>query len=480
MSRLPNPFRIFVLWIGLALSRLGLIDPERARRTTDLAWPRIVTGIARMSKNAVDVAMVGVAVGISATAGVGLAGPFYGLAFSVGGGVAGGTIALVSQRYGADAYEELGVAVRSSTFLVVLLTLPITAVFWTFPEELISLLNDNPAVVEQGATYLKIVGLGVPFAGLNLIGSRVLVGCNDAYIAMVVRGGGALANIVINAVLIFGLGFGVAGAAAGTVLANIAVTATFALGLAYGRFPGIGEFPVRIDPFGTYVDGETIRALVTIGLPVMGRNTVWTVAEFPMLFILGIFGEEVLAAFVIARRIWGVMNTPGWGFGLAASSLVGQELGVGRETSAERYGREIVRFAVAVYLVSALVIFVLSEPIVGLFVGETGEASIPIAVTLVHAACIAVVFQGVAGGASGALDASGDTRWPFYSQFLGMFVVAIPLAYVGATTSLGLWGLYLAFVAETSVPAAINYWRFHTGKWKAISRTYRPGTPADD
>ncbi|WP_254768585.1 MATE family efflux transporter [Salinilacihabitans rarus] len=500
--RVPNPIRLSILWIGLALARAGLIEAERARRTADLAWPRVVTGIARMSKNAVDVAMVGVALGSAAIAGVGFASPFWGLAFSIGGGIAAGTIALVSQRYGAGAYGGLAQAVRSSAFLVVAVSLPITAVFWTYPAELISLISDDPEAVAYGATYLRIVGFGIPFAGLNLIGSRVFVGMDDARTPMLLRAGGAMVNVVLNAALIFGFEMGVAGAALGTVISNVVVTTAFAAGLVAGRLPGAGRFPVAVDPVGRYVDPETIRDLITIGLPVMGRNLVWTVAEFPMLAIVDIFGRDTVAAYVIVRRIWGVMNTPGWGFGLAASSLVGQVLGTGDEGTAERYGREIVRFAVAVYVVSATIVFLFAEPITLAFTEDPSELSIPTAVTLVYAACVAVVFQGVAGSAAGALDATGDTRWPFYSQFLGMFGVEIPLAYLGAAglsipsvtvplvgvtlpavsiPAIGLWGLYLGFVAETGVPAAINYYRFSTGRWKAISRGYRPEpVTADD
>lgn len=480
MIRFPNPLRLTILYIGLALARLGLIDRERAIRTTTLAWPRIITGIARMSKSAVDVAMVGVAVGTTAVAGVGFAGPFWGLAFAIGGGVAGGTIALVSQRYGAEAYDELGLAVRSSTLLVVAISLPVVAVFWTFPHEFIALITDNEDAIGYGGTYLQIVALGIPFAGLNLVGSRILVGADDSYTAMQVRAAGAVLNIVLNAVFIFGLGEGVAGAALGTVLANVAVTATFAVGLVAGRFPGIGAFPVQIDPLGTYVDPGTLHDLVAIGLPVGGRNLVWVVAEFPMLGILDIFGENTVAAFVIARRIWGIMNTPGWGFGLASSSLVGQALGQNEERRAEAYGRDIIRFAVATYIVSAILIALFAEQIVVLFADDPTSPEIPIAIDLVYAACVAVVFQGVAGAAAGPLDASGDTRVPFASQFTGMFFGSIPLAYLGATTGLGYWGLYLAFVAETTVPAAINYWRFRTDKWKVISETYRPDAAVAD
>lgn len=479
MSRVPNPVRLVILYIGLALGRLGLIDPHRAKRTTELAWPRVVTGIARMSKNAVDVAMVGVAVGSAAIAGVGFAGPFWGLAFSIGGGIAGGTIALVSQRYGADAHESLGVAVRSSTLLVIIISLPVVVVFWTIPHELISLLSSNAEAIDLGAAYLQVVGLAVPLAGLNLVGSRVLVGADDSYIAMLIRAGGAIANIVINAVLIFGLGLGVVGAAMGTVLSNLLVTAAFAIGLSRGRLIGIGEFPVQIDPFGAYVDMETIRDLISIGLPVMGRNLVWTVAEFPMLRILDVFGQDVVAAFVIARRIWGIMNTPGWGFGLVSSSLVGQSLGQSDEQTAEAYGRDIIRFSVSTYIVSAILIAIFAEQIVRLFVDSPTAPEIPIAVTLVYAACVAVILQGVSSGAAGPLDASGDTVVPFVSQGLGMGL-SIVFAAIGAFTPIGLWGLYIAFVAETSVPAAINYWRFRSGKWKAISRGYRPDTAADD
>ncbi|WP_416839104.1 MATE family efflux transporter [Haloferax sp. DFSO52] len=480
MSSVPNPVRLLIVGIGLALSRAGLVDRERAVRTADLAWPRIVTGIARMSKNAVDVAMVGIASGTVAITGVGFAGPFWGLAFALGGGIAGGTIALVSQRYGADAIDQLGLAVRSSALLTVVSTVPVTAVFWLFPTQLISLLSNNTEAIELGAAYLRIVGIGVPFAGLNLIGSRVLVGADDAYTAMILRASGAVVNIGLNAILIFGLGMGVEGAALGTVLSNVVVTSAFVVGLSRGAFPGIGQFPVTIDPFGTFVDIDTLRDLVEIGIPVMGRGLVWTVAEFPMLAILDSFGPDVVAAFVIARRIWGLMNTPGWGFGLASSSLVGQALGKNDEQEAEAYGNDVIRFAVATYLVSAVIVALFARPIVLGFVSDPGDPAVPVAIDLVYVACAVVTLQGVSGGAAGPLDASGDTQWTFGSQFVGMFLGSIPLAYIGSVTSLGLVGLYLAFAAETTIPAALNYYRFRTGTWKTVSMNYRPETTADD
>jgi putative MATE family efflux protein len=480
--RYQNPVRLLLLAIGTLLARAGLVRREHVVRTTDLSWPRIVTGLARMSKSAVDVAMVGIAVGEVAIAGVGFATPFWGIAFSLGGGFAAGSIALVSQGFGADAHHQIGQAVRSSVFIVVALTVPVAVAFAAFPLELVSLIANEPQTAQAGARYLGIVAFGVPFAGLNLVGSRVFIGADDAWTPMIVRAGGAVINIGLNAVFIFGLDMGVAGAALGTVVANVAVTTVFVLALTAGRIPGLGAIPVQVDPFDTYIDRETVRDVFEIGLPVVGRNSVWTVAKFPMLAIVALFGPSVVAAYVIARRIFGLMNTPGWGFALAASSLVGQELGEGDEADAEAYANDIFVFSLGVYALFAVFVAAFAQPIVEVFVNADADPNtVPTAVGLTYAACVAVLAQSVKGTAAGPLDASGDTNWTFYSQVIGMVGFAIPLAYAGAVVpTIGIVGLYLSFVGEALVPAVINFWRYRTGKWKTISQAYRPESPVAD
>jgi Na+-driven multidrug efflux pump len=168
------------------------------------------------------------------------------------------------------------------------------------------------------------------------------------------------------------------------------------------------------------------------------------------------------------------MATPGWGFGLAASSLVGQSLGRDDEAAAAAYGRDVIRLSVVSFAVCGLAVLAVAEPVVAAFVGDATDPTVPIAVGLVSVASVAVVGQGLGRTAAGALDATGDTRWPFYSRAVGMFGLAIPLVYLGATTSLGLVGVYLAYLAESAVPGAVNYHRFKSGKWRAISRAYRP------
>jgi len=471
---LPNPVRATIEAIGRILARLNLIGRPRARRISDLAWPRIVTGLARMSKATADVGMVGIALGPAAIAGVGYGVPYWTMTFMLGGGIAGGTISLVSQRYGAGRYDDIDRAVKVSVGAALLVTLPLVVVFWTLPEPLIRLIGTGEEAIEYGTRYLRVASLAMPFAALNLIGSRTLIGADDAWTPMIVRAGGAVVNVAVNAVLIFVFDLGVVGAALGTVIGSIGGVFIFGWGFTTGRLPFVGTLPVQVDWSAPYWDADDARHLLRISTPLALRKVAQNGGQFPLLAIVGLFGPDVVAAFVVALRVRALMNTPGWGFSLASSSLVGQSLGAGREPEADGYARDTLRFTVAAYVLVAVAVFAVADPISALFVTDTAIRSTTTA--LIRAACASVLLWGVMNGAMGPLRASGDTTWPFYGQIVGLFGFALPLAYLGATTPLGLWGLYGTLFVETAVPAAVIYYRFRTERWKLVSRSHRTAT----
>lgn len=486
--RLPNPIRWILLSVGYLLARFGLITRRRVEQTTDLAWPRIVTGLTRMSKSAADVAMVGIALGPAAIAGVGFATPFWGLVFAAGSGIAGATISLVSQRYGAGARDALSMAVTTSALVVVAITLPLVALYWAVPETLVGLVGGDGASLSYGADYLRVVAFGVPFAALNLVASRALVGADDAWTPMMVRAGGAVVNIGINVVLIFAFDMGVVGAAIGTVVANVLALVVFAAGLSGRTLPVLGEFALTVDVGRPHTTLGEVRDIVTIGAPLVFTNVARRAAQFPMLAIVAMFGPNVVAAYVVSRRVRDLMDTPGWGFSMASSSLVGQELGTGDEQGADAFGYEVIRFGTAVYVLGAASVLLFAEQVGSVFVND--PSILPLVTAFVVVACVSVVFRGVSGGATGPLRASGDTSWPFYGEVLGLYVFALPLIYFGAVsvplpylsavTPLGIDALYAALVLETLVPAVVTYYRFAAGHWKAISRSYRPEPVSGD
>lgn len=114
---------------------------------------------------------------------------------------------------------------------------------------------------------------------------------------------------------------------------------------------------------------------------------------------------------------------------------------------------------------------VFAEPIAGLFV--TDEEVIDLAVTFVRVTAVATIGLGLDEAATGALRGAGDTRWPFYAALVGLYGVALPVAYLGVATPLGVTALYLSLVGEMFVPAAITLYRYYTGTWRDVSRSLR-------
>lgn len=466
--------------VGRLLDRLGVIGAEQFRPTVELAWPRIVTGFAIMSKQTADLVMVGIAVGTAGTAGLAFALGYWSIIVLLGLGLAGGTVSLVSQNYGGDRPDLASLVVKQSALVAALLAVPIMTSFALFAPELIAVLGAEGDSLQHGIVYLLLVTPAVLFELLNLIASRTYTGVGDTFTEMVARAGGAVLNVVLSALLIFGFGMGVAGAAIGTTLSTGAVLVVLGWGMfgrSYGRL-GMEPSPVPITRSTPLVAPAIIRQLLEVSAPEVGRRLAQGLVVFPLLWIAATFGPVVVTALEVARRVRALINSVNWGMSLASSSLVGQHLGADEESEAGAYGAGIIRLTMLIYLVVSGTVVLSAVPIARLFV--SGSEAVGVTATFVVAAAVSAVGLGLDGTASGALIGAGDTRWPFVASLAGRYVFALPAALVGLVTPLGVAGIYLALVLESFVPGSINYGLFRSGRWKVISRRYRPNADTGD
>jgi putative MATE family efflux protein len=453
------------------LQRANVIERSRLRATVDLAWPRIITGLARMSKQTADVAMVGLVLGPSAIAGLAFAYAYWQLGDRISLGLSGGSISLVSQHYGADETELANRAIAQSYLLATVLSVPLAVLFYLFAEPLIGIMSGDTTAIGYGATYLMIVAPAIVFEFYNKVASRIFAGIGDTFTPMLIRGGGAAINILLNAVLIFGLGMGVVGAAVGTALSTACITVGLLWGLLGKPYPNRDALPVRLSFSGPTVDPALLRPLVTVSAPLMFQQLSRAVVVFPLLAIAAMFGSVVVAGYEIARRIRDLVNSLSWGFSIASSSLVGRHLGSGEEEIAAAYGSEILRFSLLSYVVVAAVVFVFARPIAGVFV--TDPDVVDLATTFVRVTAIATIGLGIDEAATGALRGAGDTQWPFYGALVGLYGFALPVAFLGVVTPLGVAALYFSLIAETFVSALITLYRYRTGAWRDVSRSIR-------
>jgi Na+-driven multidrug efflux pump len=289
---------------------------------------------------------------------------------------------------------------------------------------------------------------------------------------MMVRAAGGLGNIFASGAFVLA-GYGVVGVALGTLLSTALVTAALAWGMtgrSY-RLPLMAASPVTVTD-GRRFDRDLFEQVVTVSAPLAGRRVLEMAVTFPFLWIGATFGPVVVAAFEVGRRVRDLVNSFSWGFSIAGSTLVGQALGAGDDSEATAIGWAVIRLSVVVYVVVASAVVLVPGPIARLFVSAPSEVAQ--AAVFVQVAAVSALVRGVDGSVTGALRGAGDTRVPFVASVLGRWAVALPVAAAGLVTPLGIAGLYLALVLEALLPGVVNLLRFHGGRWRAVSRTYRP------
>ena len=375
--------------------------------------------------------------------------------------------------------DDANFAIKQSIWLSLLVSLPLTVVAWFYAPDLVGLLTNDPATIRYGAEYLGIIMLSAPARFVSMVGARSLAGAGDTRTPMYVRLTSLPTNVVLDALLIFGLGpfpmLGVAGAAIGTAVANFLSAAIFLAVLFSGRFAV--HFPLR----GRQWDGAVAREMVRVGLPIGGMRLAQTFGRFPFLFVLGVLGTEAVAAFAIGRRIILLAIMPAWGYSTAASTLVGQRIGAGEEEEATDYGWQTLRIALSTQLLVAAVLFVAAGWIATVF----GAENAALTATFTRVFALSIAGFSVARTLQGGLRGAGDTRWPFYGVALGNYLVRLPIAAIALPTTtvltvgslafspglgVGLPAVYVAILGDYYTRAAVNWVRFSSGEWKAVAR----------
>jgi len=303
------------------------------------------------------------------------------------------------------------------------------------------------------------------FQFIGFLGSAALRGAGDTVTPLWI---GVLVNLVnfgINVNLIFGNAvvprLGVPGAAIGTSISYVVGALILLAILVRGR----GRLKLHLS--GSWVDMDTVRRIFRIGWPAALEQILLQVAFLLWVGMVVVFGTEILAAHQIGLRIQSFAFMPGFGFAIAATALVGQNLGARDAVAAEKSGWEAMKFSVAVMSVIAIVIFLLAEPIARGFIGDPVVVTWSVTFIRIHAISIPAV--GIFFAIDGALRGAGDTRFPLMTSLSGMYAVRLPLSLVfGFVLGWGIVGVWIPLVIEYYYRSVVIVNHFHRGKWKAL------------
>lgn len=429
-----------------------------------LSVPMILELIMESTFAVVDIYFVG-RLGASAVATVGLTETYLFLIYSIAMGLAMAVTAIVARRIGEKEKEKAGITAVQSIFIGVLISLPFALAGIFFSKELLALMGADQWVLEHGYKYAQWMLGGNVVVMLLFVINAIFRGAGDAAIAMRVLWIANGFNIILDPILIFGLGpipaYGLEGAAIATIIGRgIGVLTQVYLLLKGGKH-------IRVLRAYIQINWHVVKKIVHTSLGGVGQMIIAMVSWVFIIRIIADYGSEAVAGTTIALRIMMFTMMPAWGMSNAAATLVGQNLGAKMPYRAER-SVWITGFWNMLFLIAvSFIFFFYSEELVSIFTDDLKVISI--GGEWMKIISYSYFVYGWWMVAIQAFNGAGDTVTPTKINFFFFWVLEIPLAYfMSKTLGLEHTGIFWAiFIAETSV-GLFTLWLFTKGKWKKV------------
>lgn len=375
-------------------------------------------------------------------------------------GAAGMT--LMSQSRGRGEQEKVNYYLGQTAGLTIISGFILMIVGIIFSKPLLSLLRVPPEVYDYTYTYMSICMAEIPFMFISFTFSAALQAIGDGVTPFKVQLITVVLNVILDPILIFGIGpipaMGVAGAAIATVVSR-AVSAMVAL---YILFSGKKE--VRLSFSSMRLERKSVFLLFKIGLPSSVGQALSTLGFTVMQGAVNSFGPAVIAAFGVGNRIIGMFNMPAMGFSQATASLVGQSLGEKNIPKAKLVVRQsLITIGIFISIFMSLTFFFGAE-LVQFFVNDPEVMSHGF--HQFRIVSISVVFFAFFNVLNGAFQGGGDTMPIMVNNILRLWGFRVPslylLSFVFGIGPLGIWwSMFISNMASTTIVWIL----YKTGRW---------------
>jgi putative MATE family efflux protein len=405
-------------------------------------------------------------VGVEAVAIVGLTESVITLVYALAMGVSMAAAAMVSRRIGEGDHAAAGRAALQAIYLGLSVSALIALFGGYFAPDILRLMGGDESLVATGAGYTRVMMLSNVAIMLLFLLNGIFRGAGDAALAMRSLWLANGINIVLDPILIFGLGpfpeLGVLGAAYATAIGR-------SIGVLYQLYHLLGGKSIVPFPWRQLrVHWPVVRRLLDVASTGAGQFLIASASWVFLMRIIAIFGNDAVAGYTIAIRIIVFTILPSWGLSNAAATLVGQNLGAGRPERAETSVWRSAFFNMLFLLSVSIVFFIFAVPIIRIFNNE--PAVVEAGVLSLRIICLGYVFFAYGMVISQAFNGAGDTRTPVALNFFCFWLMEIPLGYALAVgLGWGLAGVCAAIALSETALAILCILIFRRGKWKTVT-----------
>ncbi|HHX74095.1 MAG TPA: MATE family efflux transporter [Firmicutes bacterium] len=446
-----------------------LSDKKFLKRMLSIALPVMIQNFISSFLNMIDTVMVG-KMGETEIAAVGIANQYFFFFHMFLIGIAFGCAIFVAQFWGkkdiANIRRILGIGLVSSLIVSLIFML----VGFAGPARIIGLFNREPAVLQAGAVYLRIVLIAYIFTGVTFTYNAALRAVGNAFLPMMISGVALFVNAFFNYVLIFGkLGFpelGVAGAAMATVIARVLETVILVASVYLSNGVLAAKFK-ELTSFTLQYAKDTYR----IVLPTLFNDINFGLANLIYQAVYGWMGSQAVAAVQICNTINNMFMIVVFGLGNAATVMIGNSIGAGREEEAKIYAGRFLLLSLLTGIILGVFLALAAQPLLSFFnVSETvSHASRIILYTMAAVFVVRILgFMYIVG----VLRGGGDVKQAFYIEAVTMWLIGVPLTILGAMVfRFPVYVVYALAVAEEVTKCFIAAARVKSGKWiKNVTR----------
>ena len=350
---------------------LDLTQGRITEKLVKLSLPIMATSFIQMAYNMIDMIWVG-KVGSSAVAAVGTAGffPWLAMAFITISKV--GAEVKVAQSIGNNNIEDTKYYIKSAIEINIILALIYTLFLLLFKNQLIGFFRlGDENVISMSKAYLTIVAFGMIFYFINPVFTAIFNGMGNSKIPFKINTLGLVTNIVLDPILILGLGripsLGVAGAAIATVFAQMVVTSCFIITIIKNK-----EVYFNIKLFKN-IKVKYYKVLYNLGIPVALQSGLFTLFSMTLGVIVASFGPVSIAVQKVGSQIESISWMTAEGLAIALSSFVGQNYGAKDYDRIKKGCKITIIIGIILGIINTLVLVFLGKYIFSIFINE-GES----------------------------------------------------------------------------------------------------------
>ncbi len=431
-----------------------------------LSWPMLLIMVFNFMVGFADIYVAGL-INPEVQAAIGYISQLYFLLIIVANAISIGTVALVSRNIGSGDFAKAIANAKQSLIFGFFVAVVLTITGLAFARQIIAAAGFPPEISAIGETFLRIFAFALGPNYLLIISNAVFRASGEVKKPLLTMFVFSAVNIIGDFVLVFGIHpfpkMGYPGIALAT-----AVAATLGMAINFGFFFLHRWRALYRTPWAISV--SSIKTIANLGWPAALLQIAWNAGSIVLYNILGRLGDVrivALASLTNGLRIEAIIFLPAFAFNMAASVLVGQNLGAKNHERAEAVGWKIARAGILFISVISICIFIWAEYFASLLAKE--PAILAETARYLRIMMFSEPFMALSLILGGGLQGAGDTRGNMWVIVISMWLIRLPLAALLALIlGYGAVGVWVAMITSMTVQGILMARRFHRGRWKEL------------